>query len=233
MEKLIYTGERYVPGETAVSVQKDHERRYRYVKKLIRGQRVLDVACGSGFGIKILSSVSPVIVGVDYSFEAVNFAKQNFMRRIDGGVLANACSVPFADNSFDTVVSFETIEHLKEPVKFLKEIKRVLAPNGKFYISTPVKKGNSLDQYHLCEYRIDEFINLLSRFFSIDKVEGQRFMFSPLFFLFSLEWINNLKKISLVKSFYRNCYGKDEIKPFESTTWFTPNFVLVSCKNEK
>ena len=233
MGKLIYTGERYVPGQTAVSVQKDHERRYRYVRKFIREQRVLDVACGSGFGIKILSSVSPVIVGVDYSFEAVNFAKLNFMRRVDGGVLANASSIPFVDNSFDVVVSFETIEHLREPVKFLKEIKRVLVPNGQFYISTPVKKGNRLDQYHLHEYGIDEFINLLSRFFSIDKVEGQRFMFSPLFFLFSLEWLNNLKKISFVKSFYRDYYGKDEIKPFVSTVLFTPNFILVRCKNEK
>lgn len=228
-----YDGERYIPGQTAKNVREDHERRYWHVRQAIKGKRILDIACGSGFGIKILSSISPEIVGIDCSFEAVNFAKTNFMRIVDGGVLANASSIPFADSSFDTVVSFETIEHLREPAKFLKEIKRILIPNGQFYISTPVKKGNHLDQYHLHEYSIGEFVSLLSRFFLIDKIEGQRFMFSPLFFLFSLGWVNNLKKIPWIKSFYRYCYGKDEIKPFMPTVLFTPNFILVSCKNEK
>lgn len=228
-----YDGERYIPGQTAQNVREDHERRYWHVRQAIKGKRILDIACGSGFGIKILSSVSPEIVGIDCSFEAVNFAKRNFMRRTNGGVQADAISIPFADNSFDIVVSFETIEHLREPAKFLKEIKRVLIPKGKLYISTPVKKGNHLDQYHLHEYSIDEFVGFLSRFFLINKIEGQRFMFSPFFFLFSLEWVNNLKKISWIKSFYRYCYGKDEIKSFASTIMFTPNFILVSCKNEK
>lgn len=233
MKKLKYTGERYVPGQVAENVKEDHLRRYKHVSKLIKGGRVMDIACGSGFGFQILSFSSSAIVGIDYSFEAVNFAKTNYMRIVDGGVLANASSIPFADSSFDIVVSFETIEHLREPVKFLKEVKRILIPNGQFYISTPVKKGTRLDQYHLYEYGIVEFINLLSQFFLIDKIEGQRFMFSPLFFLFSLEWLNNLKKIPWIKSFYRYCYGKDEIKPFVSTVLFTPNFILVSCKNEK
>lgn len=232
-KQLIYDGERYVPGQTSRNVSEDHVRRYRYVRNKLKGKRVLDIACGSGFGMQILSAIATVVAGADYSFEAVNFAKRNFMRNVDGGVQANASSIPFADNSFDAIVSFETIEHLSEPVKFLKEIKRVLIPNGKFYISTPVKKGNRLDKYHFREYTISEFTKLLSRFFSVEKIEGQRFMFSPLFVLFSLERINNLKKISFVKSFYRNCYGKDEIKPLGSMTWFTPNFILVTCKNEK
>lgn len=231
--KLVYDGERYVPGQTSRNVREDHERRYRHVRNQLKGRRILDIACGSGFGIQILSSVSSAIVGIDYSFDAVNFAKRNFMRRADGGVRANTSSIPFVDNSFDAVVSFETIEHLREPVKFLEEIRRVLIPDGQFYISTPVKKGNRLDRYHFHEYTIIEITKLLSRFFSVEKVEGQRFMFTPFFALFSLEWINNLKKISVVKSFYRNCYGKDEIKTLGSATWFTPNFILVTCKNEK
>lgn len=231
--KLIYDGERYIPGQTALNVREDHVRRYCHVRNKLKGKRVLDIACGSGFGIQILSAAATVVIGVDYSFEAINFAKRNFMRRVDGGVRANASSIPFADNSFDAVVSFETIEHLSKPVKFLKEIKRVLIPNGKFYISTPVKKGSRLDRYHFHEYTISEFTKLLPHFFSVEKIEGQRFMFSPLFAIFSLEWVNNLKRISFVKSFYRDCYGKDEIKLFTSTTWFTPNFILVSCKNEK
>lgn len=231
--KLVYDGERYVPGQTSRNVSEDHVRRYRYVRNKLKGKRVLDIACGSGFGMQILSAVARVVAGADYSFEAVNFAKRNFMRNSDGGVQANASSIPFADNSFDAVVSFETIEHLREPVKFLKEIKRVLVPNGQFYISTPVKKGNRLDRYHFHEYTISEFTKFLSGFFSVEKVEGQRSMLSPLFALFSVDWVNNLKKVSFVKSFYRSCYGKDEIKPLGSTTWFTPNFILVTCKNEK
>ena len=228
-----YDGERYIPGQTARNVREDHERRYRYVRKYMTGKLILDIACGSGFGIRIFSSVSPSVVGVDYFFEAVNFAKQNFMRRTDGGVQADASSMPFSDHSFDAVVSFETIEHLWKPIKFLKEVKRVLVPGGKLYISTPVKKTNKFDRYHFHEYTISEFTNLLSTFFLVEKIEGQRFMFTPLFSLFSSDWVNNLKRISFVKSFYRRYYGKDEIKPLASAGWFTPNFILVSCKNEK
>lgn len=233
VKQLIYDGERYIPGQTSRNVSQDHVRRYHHVRNKLKGKRVLDIACGSGFGMQILSAVATVVAGADYSFEAVNFAKRNFMRNVDGGVQANASSIPFADNSFDAVVSFETIEHLRKPVKFLKEVKRVLIPNGHLYISTPVKRGNRLDKYHFREYTISEFTRLLSRFFLIQKIEGQRLMLAPLFALFSLEFVNSLKRISFIKEFYRNCYGKDEIKPLKSESWFTPNFVVVTCKNEK
>lgn len=230
---LKYDGERYIPGQTSDNVREDHERRYRHIRRLLKRQRVLDVACGSGFGIKILSSFCSSIIGVDRSFDAIRFAGQNFMQSISRLAQADAVRLPFADNTFDAVVSFETIEHLPEPEKFLREVRRVLIPSGRLYISTPVKKGDSLDKFHFREYEIDEFVNLVSRFFLIEKVEGQRFMFSPLFALFSWEWVNSLKKISLVKELYRKCYGKDKIKPVSNSNWFIPNFLIVSCKNEK
>ena len=233
MTPLRYDGERYIPGQAADNVRRDHERRYQHVRALIEGQRILDVACGSGFGVRIMSPVSPVIVGVDYSFAAVSFAKRKYMRTVDSGVQADASVLPFADSSFDAVVSFETIEHLVKPIEFLQEVRRVLRPNCRFYISTPVKKTDRLDRYHVHEYTIHEFTTLLSRFFLVENVEGQRFMFSPFFSLFSLDFMNTLKNISLVKQLYRRSYGKDEIKPLDSARWRIPNFILVSCRNEQ
>ncbi|KKU12017.1 MAG: Methyltransferase type 11 [Parcubacteria group bacterium GW2011_GWC2_45_7] len=102
VHKLLYDGERYIPGQTADNVRRDHEKRYQHVRKFVKGQRVLDVACGSGFGIKILSFVSRFIVGVDYAFEAVSFARQEHLNPDDGVVQASATGLPFVDRSFES-----------------------------------------------------------------------------------------------------------------------------------
>lgn len=233
MRQIKYTGERYIPGSAAANVRQDHERRYRHVSRLVRGKKVLDVACGSGYGTRMLAAKAASVVGVDNSYEALGLAKKNYLKKSGVVVQTDAAGLSFSDNAFDVVVSFETIEHLKDPVEFLSEVKRVLSRGGVFVVSTPVKKGKDLDEFHRHEFTRREFLDLLRRYFRVEKLEGQRFMFSPLFKLFSYQTVNRLKKVSLIKNFYRRCYGRDEIKPFSSAWLFVPNFLIVTCKNEK
>jgi 2-polyprenyl-3-methyl-5-hydroxy-6-metoxy-1,4-benzoquinol methylase len=79
----------------------------------------------------------------------------------------------FPDNTFDKVVSFEGIEHLHNPNYFLDEVKRTLKPQGLFIISTPRKPHGS--PFHIKEYDLDEFKELLQDKFKILEIYGQLF----------------------------------------------------------
>lgn len=110
--------------------------RYKFATKYVHGKTVLDVACGSGYGSNMLKNFAKEVYGVDYSREAVKYAKE-FYRDI-AFLVASAEYLPFKEGVFDTVVSFETIEHLRKPEKFVEDVKRILKGSGGLtIISTP------------------------------------------------------------------------------------------------
>jgi methionine biosynthesis protein MetW len=100
-----------------------------------RGYRVVDVGCGEGsLGMKIRDKYQEVY-GIDISEEAVRIANQN-------GILAHQANLnveraPFPDGFFDAAVSLDVIEHVFDPIRFIKEIYRILSPGGYAVISTP------------------------------------------------------------------------------------------------
>ena len=142
--------------------------RYVFARKyMCRDSVILDIACGEGYGLKFLDDVK-CIIAADISLEALKKARiyspQAHIVRCD------AHSLPFKDNTFDIITSFETIEHLKDPKKFLLELKRVSKSGAYIIISTPNKLYKmpwvrNVNPYHLREYTIDEFKYLLSQFF--------------------------------------------------------------------
>jgi 2-polyprenyl-3-methyl-5-hydroxy-6-metoxy-1,4-benzoquinol methylase len=84
----------------------------------------------------------------------------------------------FREHSFDVVVSFETIEHLREPNEFLVEVHRVLKPGGLFLCSSPNAAMAPIDgqpsgPHHLREFTVPELRALVSRFFAVVEVHGQ------------------------------------------------------------
>lgn len=227
-----YTGERWIPGLAPENVSRDHLTRYRYAGERIVGNRVLDVACGVGFGMKILTLPGRKIVGIDSSWEAVKLGRDSYLSQYQSMICADAHSLPFRSNTFSTVISFETIEHLRRPVYFLKELRRILIRGGRLIISTPVRKQRQLDQFHLYEFTIPEFVRLVSRYFTVEEVKGQRLMLAPLFWLFSLPWIDRLKKMSMIKNLYRCLYGRDAILPLSRFSFCIPNFIVVVARKE-
>jgi SAM-dependent methyltransferase len=148
--------------------------------KLAAGKRVLDVACGQGYGTALLAHFGEQVVGVDVSFDAVRCARRNYARENLGFVRGNANSLPFPDAVFDLVISFETIEHVKEPVEFLRELRRVLRPDGILIVSTPDRdvyaktRGNEPNPYHLAEMSTEEFAGALKSAFPHVVLYGQR-----------------------------------------------------------
>ena len=94
------------------------------------------------------------------------------LKRVEGG------EVPLGDASVDAVVSFETLEHVREHARFMAEVKRVLRPGGKLIISTPERvvysaRGEPVNKYHLLELSVAEFYSLLrANFYTCNYIES-------------------------------------------------------------
>ena len=164
--KMKVTGERFVPGKMFKHSEIEHMHRYKCLLQVLSNKIVLDAACGTGYGSDIIASVAKEVYGVDISQEAINYANSHFtansnLKYIRGDIT----KLPFEKGKFDVVVSFETIEHVdgKMQAKFLKEIKRVLKPEGVLIISTPNKEiyaeqeGNITTEWHVKEFLEGEF----------------------------------------------------------------------------
>jgi ubiquinone/menaquinone biosynthesis C-methylase UbiE len=107
----------------------------------LSGKRVLEVACGRGGFASRIASMGAVAFGADFSGTALRIARKGMSHSGAGARLqltqADAQKLPFADESFDIVVSCETIEHVPNPVSALKEMSRVCRANGSLYLTTP------------------------------------------------------------------------------------------------
>ncbi len=152
-------------------LDRQHIMRYQFARSRIRtGDRVLDMACGTGYGSEYLgrSLNSSRVVGVDVSRNALQRANRHYRRENVDFCRGDGLRTPFPDDSFDTVVSFETLEHVDRPDgrRFLEEIRRLLKPSGQFLCSTPNIEYSSHPPYHDKEYSPGEFFELLGNFFS-------------------------------------------------------------------
>jgi SAM-dependent methyltransferase len=128
-------GERMVPEISDRFTFWEHVYRYAFASRFVKGKRVLDIACGEGYGAAALQRTGAShVIGVDISEPACLHAHRKY--GIDARV-GSAERIPLPDNSVDVVVSFETIEHVPDPGRFLDECARVLAPGGRVVISTP------------------------------------------------------------------------------------------------
>lgn len=176
-----FTGERFIPTEKG-EIRYEHMHRYGWVQSLCKGLRVLDIACGEGYGSALLADTAGSVTGVDISDEAVSHAKQRYASRANLQFLqGSATSVPLESGSVDVVVSFETIEHLAEQEEMMRELRRVLTPSGILVISSPNKKvysddRNYVNEFHVKELYFDEFDELLGRYFPARRHFAQRFI---------------------------------------------------------
>ncbi|MDP2827017.1 MAG: class I SAM-dependent methyltransferase [Sulfuricellaceae bacterium] len=183
-EPLSFTGERFLPTCSG-EIWLEHWHRYAFASQYASGLRVLDVACGEGYGSHLLAQQgAEMVVGVDISPAAACHAGSRYGDR--ASFIVGSCAVlPFPDQSFDRVVSFETIEHIsaEDQERMLAEIRRVLKPGGLFILSSPNKKTYSDDrqyhnEFHLKELYRDELDSLLSPYFPATRWLGQKLVFN-------------------------------------------------------
>lgn len=134
--------ERLVPKDLNDPFYLEHIQRYQFAKKYIKEMKVLDLGCGAGYGsfeLKKLGAKS--VVGIDNDSKAIEYAISKFKIENLKFKIDNATNLSFPDSTFDIVVSFEVIEHIKDYRKYLKEVFRVLKKGGYFIFSTPNAKG--------------------------------------------------------------------------------------------
>jgi len=165
--------ERIAPGFFGQSLEAEHLARYRWAARCVNELRVLDAACGTGYGAEILRSKGArSVVSVDISAEALAFGLARYKLRAIG---ADAQSLPFTRQSFDAVVSLETIEHLRDPSEFLRSLAQVLRPGGTLLLSTPnADRSDGCNPHHLKELSLVELLGLArAAGFSAVSVRGQ------------------------------------------------------------
>jgi len=176
-----FTGERVVPGKTPQTIYDEHIYRYIFAASLAENKLVLDVACGTGYGVGyMVDKGAGEVVGVDISMLAVDYAQERLGRNNKASfICADAIRLPFVDNAFDIVVSFETIEHIRQCRKFLAECRRVLKENGLLICSTPNRRifspnlAKPINTFHVKEFWPEEFSRLLRRYFADITLYGQ------------------------------------------------------------
>jgi ubiquinone/menaquinone biosynthesis C-methylase UbiE len=154
--------------------------RYRFAGRYVAGRRVLDIACGTGYGSTILATEGQArrIVGIDLARDALANACGSPLRHKVSFAIGRAERLPLRPETFDVVVSMETIEHLSEPEPFLLELRRVLRAGGLAVVSTPLNNTESRfrpdNPFHKREYSSIEFVNLIKGVFSAAEFWSQR-----------------------------------------------------------
>ena len=179
---LEFTGERFTP-ECEREIWYEHFHRYALAARWCVNARTLDAACGEGYGSALLAQSAASVEGVDISEQAVSHAGQRYGHLQQVGFhVADCTALPFADNEFDRVVSFETLEHLAEHDALLAEFRRVLKPDGFLILSSPDKATYSdgqgvTNEYHVKELYRQELEELIRRHFPACHLLGQKLMF--------------------------------------------------------
>ena len=177
---LEWTGERYVPWIRDAEIGYEHLHRYAFATQFIRNKKVLDLASGEGYGSNLLARTAKHVIGIDIDEQAVKHAQNKYIRPNLEFKIGSITGIPIhGEGLFDVVVCFEALEHVDDHEKLFAEVKRVLTPNGLFFVSTPNKtiysdEAKFNNPYHVHELYFDEFKAQLESHFRQVKILGQR-----------------------------------------------------------
>lgn len=174
---LALTGERTLPDVPEENYWfRRHLAVYEWIGARVAGLRVIDMACGEGYGSDVLARSAAQVVGVDANPEAHEHARLRYVR--DNLRFERDLVERFAEEA-DAVVFLQTIEHLRNPAEVLGHFRSLLAPGGVVYVSTPnlltlAPPGaeKSDNPWHVKEYRAEEFRALCASVFEHVELLG-------------------------------------------------------------
>jgi SAM-dependent methyltransferase len=176
---LELTGERTLPDVPAENYWfQRHLAVYEWIGARVAGLRVMDMACGEGYGSEVLSRSAGSVLGVDANPEAHEHAGLRYQRQnlsFERGMVENHGE----PSAFDAVVFLQTIEHVQDPEAVLRHFRALLAPGGMAYVSTPnvltlapPGESRSGNPWHVKEYRAEEFRSLCGSVFGRVELLG-------------------------------------------------------------
>jgi SAM-dependent methyltransferase len=177
VEPLQLTGERTLPDVPEENYWfRRHLAVYEWIAARAGGRRVVDLACGEGYGSAVLARTARSVVGVDANPEAFAHARAKY----SGANLSfERNMVELWTGDVDCVVFLQTIEHVPDPDGVLEHVRDLIGPAGVAYVSTPnvltlAPKGaeRSGNPWHVREYRPEEYRKLCERHFSRVELLG-------------------------------------------------------------
>jgi SAM-dependent methyltransferase len=174
---LVLDGERTLPDVPEENYWfRRHLAVYAWVARQVAGRRVVDMACGEGYGADLLARGAATVVGVEANPDAFEHARLRYRRanlRFARGMVetyAEPC---------DAIVFLQTIEHLRDPDAVLEHFAAMLAPGGAVFVSTPnvltlapPGAARSDNPWHVHEYRPEEFRGLCRAHFAQVDLRG-------------------------------------------------------------
>lgn len=154
--------------------------RYRFAMEFVRGKKVLDLRCGEGYGSFLLSEAADSVVGLDQDETTIRKGISNYIRENLTFIKGSLTDIPIKEEKiFDVMVCFARVEHIQEHDRLMREVKRLLKPNGIFIFSIPnmyldSKTDNQGPHSHGGEIYFDKFKELLSDHFKHILLYGQK-----------------------------------------------------------
>ena len=207
----------------------EHWHRYHFVLELVKNKKVCDAACGVGYGSALMASVANSVTGIDLNKKTIDAATKEYSSISNLNYKhSNAINLDCEDNSYDVLVSFETLEHLYEHDELLTEFQRVLKTDGLLIISTPDKDVYSANDdhnhFHVKELTSLEFDGLIDSKFKYNKTYGQQFQLLSVIEKLQIEENHSDYKSVYVKQGKENLSIKNESKP---------QYLIKLCSNNK
>ena len=172
------TMERIVPDQVRpddVAAQRSlslHLQRYMFACEHLSPGRVLDIACGTGYGTWQLAQCSnDVCTGVDVSAEAIEYASNRYAHARTRFVCSDILHFTTGshDNGFHNIVSLETIEHIPDPEKAVKHLYNLLLPGGRMIVSAPITPSVDANPFHVNDFTPGSFRKLFKTLGLIEK----------------------------------------------------------------
>ena len=223
MSKLSKGGSIKPSVSSFFDLEGDHVRRYLWVSDFARAKSVIDVGCGHGYGSDFLSNMATSVLGIDSDLEAIEYAQLHYSRPNLSFKLADVESDQI-NGSFDVAVSFEVLEHLHHPEKYLNNVRSCLRSSGVFFLSTPNKlhsersyiEGRSQNRYHVKEFYPQECRDLLSRYFKVESIFH--------------EYANSGREERIAQAASRAPKILRKLVPYRLRLWYSDWFVAPSTK---
>jgi 2-polyprenyl-3-methyl-5-hydroxy-6-metoxy-1,4-benzoquinol methylase len=174
---LHLTGERTLPDVPEENYWfRRHLAVYEWIGARVHGRRVVDLACGEGYGSAVLARTAASVVGVDANPEAFEHARLKYTRP---GLSFERDMIETWRGDADCVVFLQTIEHVQDPDAVLARLGALVGPRGVVYVSTPnvltlapAGEPRSGNPWHVREYRPDEYRALCARHFGAVDMLG-------------------------------------------------------------
>jgi len=174
VKKVKDTYERLIPTQVngQIGLLREHIARYNFILKYVEKKKVCDAACGTGYGMSLMSYVAEDLTGWEIDEEAIEYCKQlayycpNKFKKTDLNK-----PLPKSKKKFDVIVSFETLEHLENPENFIKD---TVDKTDMFIFSVPNVRYDKVDnEYHLHSFTLEEAMEMVGKYYNNISWAGQ------------------------------------------------------------